>query len=254
MALDALKALQLASLLGQHAQQFTQNNPGQNVLAQNLVGSAQAGIQAEALKRAKKEQEKKNKGLFGGSIGTTLGTAAGLALAPATGGASLALAGGLGGAAGGALGTAISGGTPTVAGTLMQGAQGAMSGYQYGKAGQLADAVQSGAESNLGASPPLVAASVDGPAKQVIPKVASTFPTSPAAGPLPYIEPDRFANMKAGLIKNGPPQYAADMWKQPVAKGFAGRFANALGQMMFDQQPKVIVHPDGSREYVGGFQ
>ena len=234
MAFDAQKALQLASLLGQHAQVFTQNNPGQNVLAQNLVGSAQAGIQAEALKKAKKEEEKKNKGAFGGTIGSLLGTAAGMALAPVTGGASMALAGGLGGALGGAAGTAISGGSPTVSGTLMQGAQGAMQGYQYGKAGELAQNVQNGAQSNLGASPPLVAAEIDGPAKQVIPKVQaiSKYPTSQ---------------------KNMPPTFGGGIAAAPQAKGYFGRFANALGQSLGMAQPQVIVNPDGSREYVRGF-
>ena len=145
MAFDAQKALQLSALLAQSSTLFTQNNPGQNEFARHLLGSAQAGIQAEALKKAKKEQDKKNKGLFGGSIGSMLGTAAGIALAPVTGGASMAIAGGLGGALGGGIGSAIAGGSPGLGQVAGYGLQGGLQGYQYGKAGQLAQSAADGA-------------------------------------------------------------------------------------------------------------
>lgn len=185
MALDAQKALQLSALLAQSSTLFTQNNPGQNEFARHLLGSAQAGIQAEALKKAKKEEEKKKKGLFGGSIGSMLGTAAGIALAPVTGGASMAIAGGLGGALGGAAGTALGGGSISPSQTLGYGLQGGMQGYQYGKAGQLSQSAVDGA-----VAPPPVGEQIGADIKRTIPPVQSvaapvTYPTSPVGGALP---------------------------------------------------------------------
>lgn len=211
MALDAQKALQLSALLAQSSTLFTQNNPGQNEFARHLLGSAQAGIQAEALKKAKKEEEKKKKGLFGGSIGSALGTAAGIALAPVTGGASMAIAGGLGGALGGAAGTALGGGSISPSQTLGYGLQGGMQGYQYGKAGQLSQSAVDGA-----VAPPPVGEQIGADIKRTIPPVQavaapSTYPTSPVNTPA-----------MAAL----PP---ANMQPRPAVQGLGQRFMGALG-------------------------
>lgn len=207
MALDAQKALQLSALLAQSSTLFTQNNPGQNEFARHLLGSAQAGIQAEALKKAKKEEEKKKKGLFGGSIGSALGTAAGIALAPVTGGASMAIAGGLGGALGGAAGTALGGGSISPSQTLGYGLQGGMQGYQYGKAGQLSQSAVDGA-----VAPPPVG-------ETVIQGITNAIPTAQnVAAPQAYNAPNTMVGRQAL-----PP---ANM-QQP--QGLGKRFMGALG-------------------------
>lgn len=257
--MDAQQALQLAALLGQHAQVFTQSNPGQNALANHLIGSAQAGIQAEALKKAKKEEEKKKKGALGGSVGSLLGTAAGMALAPVTGGASLALAGGLGGMAGGLAGQALTGGSPSMTQGLGYGIQGAQAGYQYGKAGELSQSVENGAQGNLSPSNAPVA-EVDGLAKRITPMIQS----NPLAPP-PGMGGDPLSDMVTGQQLRGPnPNAPASAFggsapptmgssalvaqTQPK-QGFFKRFANNLGGLTGMQQPKLTRLPDGTVVY-----
>lgn len=207
MALDAQKALQLSALLAQSSTLFTQNNPGQNEFARHLLGSAQAGIQAEALKKAKKEEEKKKKGALGGSIGSMLGTAAGIALAPVTGGASMALAGGLGGALGGAAGTALGGGSITPSQTLGYGLQGGMQGYQYGKAGQLSQSAVDGA-----VAPPPVEDSI----------TKGIMGSMPSAQTVAAPQQFNYPNTMVGR----PALPAANMQPRP---GLGQRFMGALG-------------------------
>lgn len=93
MAINALQASQLSTLLAGHAKMFTANNPGQNEFADYLLRSGQAATMGLLAEEEEKKRKKKEKGLLGGKIGSALGTAAGIALAPATGGASMALAG-----------------------------------------------------------------------------------------------------------------------------------------------------------------
>lgn len=101
------KWLQIAALLNQFGEGWA---PTEQLAKtnQNLAANAQAGIQAELMKKAKEEEEKARKGGIGGSLGAVLG---GL-----TGNPLLA-------AAGNAAGTAIAGGKPTVENAAMAGVQ-----------------------------------------------------------------------------------------------------------------------------------
>ena len=265
--MDAQQALQLAALLGQHAQVFTQSNPGQNALANHLIGSAQAGIQAEALKKAKKEEEKKKKGALGGSVGSLLGTAAGMALAPVTGGASLALAGGLGGMAGGLAGQALTGGSPSMTQGLGYGIQGAQAGYQYGKAGELSQSVGNGAQGNLSPSnAPLN--DIDGIAKRAADNVGFGPVPLGGGGPIarqiqsrPLAPPPGMAmGQVAGPSPNAPASAfggsapptmgsSALVAQTQPKQGFFKRFANNLGNLTGMQQPKLTRLPDGTVVY-----
>lgn len=230
MALDAQKALQLSALLAQSSTLFTQNNPGQNEFARHLLGSAQAGIQAEALKKAKKEQDKKKKGLFGGSIGSALGTAAGIALAPVTGGASMAIAGGLGGALGGAAGSALAGGGIDGTQALGYGLQGGMQGYQYGKAGQLAQSAADGA-----VAPPPVG-------ETVIQGITNAMPPSQTvAAPQSFNYPNTMVGRQA--------LPAANMQPKSLGKRFMGALGHTTGISPVQRPYRFEDGEDGIRTY-----
>ena len=82
----------------------------------------------QAQKKAEKERKKKEQSGLLGKLGATLGTLGGAALAPATGGASLAIPA-LTGAAGGAIGQAAGGGGFDAGSIAGYGAQGLMGGY-----------------------------------------------------------------------------------------------------------------------------
>lgn len=129
MGMSAQDALQLAAIFAQGSGQYARPGSPEAQLSQNLLGSAQAGLQAEMIKKAKKEAEKKEKSGLGGALGGALGTALGVGLAPFTGGASLAAAGALGGVAGSALGSSLAGGSPSTSQMLQSGVGGALSGY-----------------------------------------------------------------------------------------------------------------------------
>lgn len=187
--MDAQKWLQLSALLAQHAQMFTAQNPGQNQFAQHLLGSAQSGIMAEAIKKQRKEEEKKKKGALGGKLGSTLGAAAGIAIpgiGPAVGGA-------LGGSLGGVAGQALAGGGGNYGSTaLMGGLSGGMSGYTYGKAGEMGESVQNAADPSAPAPPAPadvvandVKNSISRASDAVVPaaQIKKTIP--PAAAPTP---------------------------------------------------------------------
>ncbi len=236
MALDAQKALQLSALLAMTAQQFSVNNPGQQQLAQGLLGSAQAGIQAEALKKAKKEQEKKEKGAFGGKVGSLLGTAAGIALAPVTGGASLALAGAAGGALGGAAGSALAGGSPSGSQALTDGIMGGMNAYQYGKSSQFAQ------PDNAAAERPLTETLLG---KSTIPPVA-TLPSNPVGlRPTSPVLPNgaRAIPMQGGMHPST--NNAMNAAQKPV--GFGQRLMGGIAQGLgIEQQRRVVRNPDGT--------
>ena len=257
--LDAQKALQLSALLAMTAQQFTASNPGQQQLAQNLLGSAQAGIQAEALKKAKKEEDKKAKGALGGKVGALLGTAAGIALAPVTGGASLALAGAAGGALGGAAGTALSGGSPTASSALMDGLQGGMAGQSYGQAGELAKSVQNaGAPVADAAARPMAEIL----AQRALPPVdmlgSNPVGVSPPqqGGAMPYVAPNNFVDMKRATGNPVPMQ--AGMAPSANIAANAMQPKQGLGQRFFGALQGITTHkpayrvqygPDGTADY-----
>lgn len=225
---DTQKLLQLSALLAQASLPFTQANPGQREFALGLLGSAQAGIQAEALKKAKKEEEKKSKGLFGGKIGSALGTAAGLALAPATGGASLALSGALGGAAGGALGSAISGGSASGADLMGYGVQGGLQGFSYGKAGELAQRSMEGTS-----NPVPVAAQVEGDIAKSMPDANRFMPDTMGGGGLA----SRVATPQAQVAMQSRP----GPWRR-----FGDALAHTTG--MAPAPYRVVRNPDGTIE------
>lgn len=209
MALDAQKALQLSALLAQSSTLFTQNNPGQNEFARHLLGSAQAGIQAEALKKAKKEEEKKKKGLFGGSIGSMLGSAALMAI-PGVGPVASAALGAAGGAIGGAAGSALAGGGIDGTQAIGYGLQGGMQGYQYGKAGQLAQSAADGA-----VAPPPVG-------ETVIQGITNAIPTAQTvAAPQAYNYPNTMVGRQA--------LPAANMQPKSLGKRFMGALGHTTG-------------------------
>jgi len=257
--MDAQQALQLAALLGQHAQVFTQSNPGQNALANHLIGSAQAGIQAEALKKAKKEEEKKKKGALGGSVGSLLGTAAALAI-PGVGPLVAPLVAGAGGMAGGLAGQALTGGGSSMTQGLGYGIQGAQAGYQYGKAGELSQSVENGGQGNLSPSNAPVA-EVDGLAKRITPMIQSkplAPPPGMGGGPLSDMvtgqqlrgpNPNAPASAFGGSAPPTMGSSALVAQTQPK-QGFFKRFASNLGQLANQQQqPRIVTLPDGTVVY-----
>lgn len=171
MALSALQASQLASLLAGHAKLFTANNPGQNEFADYLLKSAQSATMGALAEEQEKKKKKAQKGALGGQIGSALGTAAGIALAPVTGGASLALSGAAGGALGGLTGRLLSGGSPNLGSFALDAAQGGLSAYTYGKRGELGTSVDTAAtQADVPASPP--------PAVQAESSIANAIPSS----------------------------------------------------------------------------
>lgn len=235
MAIDAQKALQLSALLAMTSQQFSVNNPGQQQLAQGLLGSAQAGIQAEALKKAKKEQEKKEKGAFGSKIGSLIGAAA-LSAIPGVGPVAAAGLGALGGAAGGAIGSGIAGGGYSGSQALTDGIMGGMNAYQYGKSSQFAQ------PDNAAAERPLTETLLG---KSTIPPVA-TLPSNPVGlRPTSPVLPNgaRAIPMQGGMHPST--NNAMNAAQKPV--GFGQRLMGGIAQGLgIEQQRRVVRNPDGT--------
>ena len=241
---DTQKLLQLSALLAQASIPFTQANPGQREFAAQLLGSAQAGIQAEALRKAKKEEEKKSKGLLGGKIGSTLGAAAALAIPGAGPFVSAALAAG-GGAVGGAVGSAIGGGSASGADLLGYGVQGGLAGYSYGKAGELAQTAMDGA-----VPPEPIGTTVEKGIAQSMPDANRVL--SPAGTIGPKLNPNPTTgryDIMSPYAKMASP-LATPQAKMAVKPGFGQRFGSALSYMSgFGPQPaqrRVVRNPDGT--------
>jgi len=187
MAISALKASQLATLLAGHAKMFTANNPGQNEFADYLLRSGQSATMGLLAEEEEKKRKKASKGGSLGTIGAALGTAAGIYLAPLTGGTSLAalsLGGGLGGAVGGLAGQYISGGAPTIDSVALDATQGGLSGYTLGKQqGELAKSVEtSGVQPDIPASPD-IAAKMGTAQANALPSIMTTSPGATANVP-----------------------------------------------------------------------
>lgn len=220
MALNALQASQLSTLLAGHAKMFTANNPGQNEFADYLLRSGQAATMGLLAEEEEKKRKKKEKGLLGGKIGSALGTAAGIALAPVTGGTSMALAGAAGGAIGGLGGQLLSGGSPNVGSFAMDAAQGGLTGYQFGKQGELASAVETGATQPDVPASPTIDQKIGSATANAVPSIMSTSPGAMANTP---------ALMKPGVA--GVTQPA-----QRTRPGFGSRFGAALEQVLAPPQ------------------
>lgn len=245
MAIDAQKALQLSALLAMTSQQFAVDNPGQQQLAQGLLGSAQAGIQAEALKKAKKEQEKKEKGAFGSKIGSLIGAAA-LSAIPGVGPVAAAGLGALGGAAGGAIGSGIAGGGYSGSQALTDGIMGGMNAYQYGKSSQFAQPDNAAAERPM----------TETLGKQAIPPVTTLGPNP--VGMFPTSPKNAFAaRQETPVLPNGAPAIpvtsgvhpstnnAMNAAQKPV--GFGQRLMGGIAQGLgIEQQRRVVRNPDGT--------
>ena len=244
MALNALQASQLSTLLAGHAKMFTANNPGQNEFADYLLRSGQAATMGLLAEEEEKKRKKKEKGILGGKIGSALGTAAGIALAPATGGASMALAGAAGGAIGGLGGQLLSGGSPNVGSFAMDAAQGGLTGYQFGKQGELASAVETGAtQPDVPASPPI--------AEKITDRIANAIPGAntlsrnvPAFGSgqgvFPQPMQQNMPPMRPGLAATPPlmkPGVAGvTQPAQRTRPGFGSRFGAALEHVLAPPQ------------------
>lgn len=261
MALDALQATQLGNLLAGHSKLFTANNPGQNAFADFLLKSGQAAQMGLLAEKEEKKRKKEKKGLFGGKIGSALGTAAGLAI-PIPG-VNVAVAGALGGGLGGLAGQALSGGSPTPSSFAMNAMQGGLQGYTYGKAGELANSVETAAvQPDIPASPPI--------AQQMESSIAKALPDANTLSP-GTVPPGALANLPAPSPAPGtPPQGAmapAGAYPAPLpAPGAAGvatpapraglgsRFGSALSHIMRGPAPQAqerryYVRPDGQRAY-----
>lgn len=244
MALSALQASQLATLLAGHAKQFTANNPGQNEFADYLLRSGQSATMGLIAEEEEKKKKKKEKGLLGGKIGSALGTAAGIALAPVTGGASLAAAGAIGGGLGGLGGQLLAGGSPSMGSFALDAAQGGLSGYTYGKQGELAQSVQtSGVTPDIPASPTIDQKMGQGIANAMPDASTLSTPTFPGAMtklPLPRPGVAGIANPTSAFPRT------------PARQGFMGRIGPALSHVMGggQQQPtanRYFVMPDGTQ-------
>lgn len=250
MGLDATKALQLSVMLGQVSQLFAGPTSNQGRFAQSLIQSGQAGIQAEAIKKARKEEEKKSKSKGLGSIGGILGTAAGIALAPVTGGASLALAGGLGGAIGSAAGQAIGGGGVDGTDVAMSGLNGGFQGYSFGKsalANTVTDMGPKGLPQNYL------------PGDSLVQDVGNSFAypgtmVGRAIPPTNYAVPNTQIGRQLPALAQASPQHVGSpsQWASQFPKvgggstaqaGFGKRFGAALGQMSGQQQQHYSPSP-----------
>ena len=265
MALSALKASQLATLLAGHAKMFTANNPGQNEFADYLLRSGQSATMGLLAEEEEKKRKKKEKGALGGKIGSALGTAAGIALAGPTFGASLglsaaaggALAGSLGGGLGGLAGQYAMGGSPSATSFALDAAQGGLSGYNYGKAGELANSVQtSGVTPDIPASPPIGQKISDG-IVNALPN-ANVLSGMGAGGVMPGTGPVRNVADAYGVTPGTGPllqpgQAGVASAAQRTRPSFGNRFMGALGQTLAPQQP---TRPYGQLAYTtpGGIQ
>lgn len=263
MPLSALKATQLASLLAGHSKLFTANNPGQNEFANYLLGSAQSAQMGLLAEEEEKKRKKKEKGLFGGKLGSALGSAAGIALAGPTLGASLglsaaaggALAGSIGGGLGGIAGQYLAGGSPSGQSIMLDAAQGGLSGYAYGKSGELGTSVQAGAtQPDIPASPPIE--------QKIQSSIANALPGSGVLGPIigTGVErgtgPLRMPSDAYGVAPGSGPMLApgtAGVATPAPRAGFGARFGSALSHVMQPQQQmqqrrRYFTLPDG-REF-----
>lgn len=179
MAISALKASQLATLLAGHAKMFTANNPGQNEFADYLLRSGQSATMGLLAEEEEKKRKKAEKGGLFGKIGSTLGAAAGMAIpvvGPAIGGA-------IGGGLGGLAGQYAAGGSPSATSFALDAMQGGLSGYNYGKAGELANSVQtSGVQPDIPASPD-IAAKMGTAQANALPSIMTTSPGATANVP-----------------------------------------------------------------------
>lgn len=226
MALNATQALQLSALLSNLSYSMAGPYSSQGRMAQSLLQSAQSGIQAEAIKKAKKEQEKKSKGGLFGSIGGALGTVAGLALAPVTGGASLALAGAAGGALGSAAGQALGGGGIDGGQVALAGLNGGFQGYGFGKSGLAEQVVQ-------GTTPPPVSLSQQ--VTQDLPK-SFEYPGTMVGRAIPANAEASFQKVGMnGVRRMSPIAKPVEMMSTTARAGFPKRFGNALSYMMTPQ-------------------
>jgi|GEM_PF-3903729 len=128
---NATPLYQLSALLAQNAMRSAPPHSAAAQGAQLSMQSAQAAIQAEAMRRLKKREEEKEKKEKWGGIGSKIGSMVGVAAAPFTGGSSLALTAGLGalgGAAGGAAGELAAGGGIRPGSLIPYAMQGGLSG------------------------------------------------------------------------------------------------------------------------------
>lgn len=271
MSLDATKALQLSVMLGQISQLFAGPTSNQGRFAQALIANGQAGIQAEAIKKAKKEEEKKSKSGALGSIGGILGSAAGIALAPVTGGASLALAGGLGGALGSAAGQAIGGGGVDPTTVALSGINGGFQGYDFAKSGLTQKA--------MNPTPSVDSPQPYLPGDSLVNDVSKSFaypgsmvgrqlPQAPA--PQSYL-PNTSIGRDIPMTAQGSPQHIGDAsaWRaqfppvqnttaQAGGRGFLNRFYSGFQQNRpaqnpaLNQSPYIQRTPDGQPDIIWG--
>ena len=280
MAISALKASQLATLLAGHAKMFTANNPGQNEFADYLLRSGQSATMGLLAEEEEKKRKKAEKGALGGKIGSALGTAAGIAggivLAPLTAGASLGLStaattalagaagGGIGGGLGGLAGQYVAGGTPTAGdfalNTAQGVAQGGLSGYTYGKAGELANSVQtSGVQPDIPASPD-IAAKIGTAQANALPSIMTTSPGATAN--VPAVASALTPRPSTGRYAVDPTAKNIAMMKTPGQLGVPAAaqrtrpsFFGALNHVMNPQQQQrpagrlMRVLPDGTEIY-----
>lgn len=257
MALSALQASQLATLLAGHSKIFTANNPGQNQFADYLLKSGQSATMGLLAEEEEKKRKKKEKGGLLGKLGSTLGAAAGMAIP----GVGPAIGGALGGSLGGLAGQYIGGGSPTLTGVALDAAQGGLSGYTYGKAGDLANSVQtSGVGTEIPASPDLAAKVGDATVK-ALPSIMATSPGAMANVPaaqsalMPRPNTGRYAvdqvAKNAAMIKTpgvaGVPNAA-----QRTRPSFFGALNHVMNPQPMQQRPtgRLIRRlPDGTEIY-----
>jgi hypothetical protein len=243
MGLDATKALQLSVMLGQVSQLFAGPTSNQGRFAQSLIQSGQAGIQAEAIKKARKEEEKKSKSKGLGSIGSMLGTAAGFAVGGPAGAA-------IGASLGSAGGQAIGGGgvDPVAAG--LSGLNGGFQGYSFGKsalANTVTDMTPKGLPQNYL------------PGDSLVQDVGNSFAhpgtmVGRAIPPTNYAVPNTQIGRQIPALAQGSPQHVGSpsQWASQFPKvgggstaqaGFGKRFGAALGQMSGQQQQHYSPSP-----------
>lgn len=256
MALSALQASQLSALLAGHAKMFTANNPGQNEFADYLLKSGQSATMGLLAEEEEKKRKKAQKGGLFGKLGSALGSAAGITLAHATGGASLAAAGAIGGGLGGLAGQYLGGGSPTLGGFALDAAQGGLSGYTYGKAGDLANNVQtSGVATDIPGSPPIGQNITEGIAN-AIPN-ANTLSTGPMAafgqgrGVFPQAMQQNMPPMRPGLSPIPNPGVAGvTQAAQRTRPSFFGALNHVMNPQPMRPQGKLIRKlPDGTEIY-----
>lgn len=255
MAISALKASQLATLLAGHAKMFTANNPGQNEFADYLLRSGQSATMGLLAEEEEKKRKKAEKGGLFGKIGSTLGAAAGMAIpvvGPAIGGA-------IGGGLGGLAGQYAAGGSPSATSFALDAMQGGLSGYNYGKAGELANSVQtSGVQPDIPASPD-IAAKMGTAQANALPSIMTTSPGATAN--VPAAASALTPNPSMGRYAVDPVAKNLAMVKRPGQLGVPAAaqrtrpsFFGALNHVMNPQQQRpagrlMRVLPDGTEIY-----